>query len=264
MSAPGGYHALRIERHDAVLSVVLVRPEKHDAFDEVVITELTRAFGEAARDAFARVVVLRSTGRSFSAGGDLEWMRRMAEASEADNVADAERMEDMFRAVATCPKPVVARVQGAALGGGAGLVAASDVVVAAESAVFGFTEVRLGLLPAVIAPYVLRKIPAGRAQPLFLTGERFSAARARELGLVDRVTADDDLDAALDGVVAELLAGGPAAQAASKRLVAEIEGRSLDDARGLTTRAIASARASSEGREGIDAFLAKRKPSWSD
>lgn len=258
----GAPQSIRLEREGTSLAVTLARPQVHDAFDDVMIAELTEAFREAASDAQARVVVLRSTGKSFCAGADLDWMRRLGAASREDNVADAGKLEDMFRAIATCPKPVVARVHGAAFGGGAGLVAACDLAIASTEAKLGFTEVRLGILPAVISPYVVRKTGPGVAQALFLTGEILSAQRAQEVGLLHRVVPAIDLDSAMDAAVFNLLAGGSDAHAGVKRLVAAIEGRSLDEARAITTQAIADARASAEGQEGLAAFLEKRKPKW--
>jgi methylglutaconyl-CoA hydratase len=260
MGAPS---AVRIEREGAVLAIVLARPQIHDAFDDAMIAELTRAFREAAADAAARVVVLRSTGKSFCAGADLEWMKRLGAATREQNVRDAGLLEDMFRAIATCPKPVVARLHGAAFGGGAGLVAACDLAIASTEAKLGFTEVRLGILPAVISPYVVRKTGPGVAQALFLTGEIVSAQRAQEIGLVHRVVPPIDLDSAVDAAVFNLLAGGSRAHAAVKALVAGIEGRTLDEARAITTAAIADARSGDEGQEGLAAFLEKRKPRWS-
>lgn len=255
---------LRIEREGPVLAVTLARPQVHDAFDQTMIAELRTAFSDAASDDAARVVLLRSTGKSFCAGADLEWMKRLGGASHDENVRDARVLDDVFRAIVTCPKPVIARVQGAALGGGAGLVAACDVAIASTEAKLGFTEVRLGILPAIISPYVLRKMAPGVAQALFLTGEIIAAQRAMELGLVHRVVPAIDLDGAVDACVSNLLAGSSTAHAAIKRLVAGVVGASLDDARALTTEAIAQARAGSEGQEGLAAFLEKRKPRWAE
>lgn len=253
---------LTTERRGPVLHIVLNRPEVHDAFDERMIAELTDVFGDAADDGEVRVVVLRSTGKHFSAGADLEWMKRVGEYDRDDNLDDAGRLEDMLRAIACCPKPVVARVQGAALGGGAGLACAADFAVASEGAFFGFSEVRLGIAPAVISPYVLRKVPAGRAQALFLAGSRFDARRAQQLGLVWNVVPADELDEAVDELVGELLAGSPAAQAAIKSMVEAVEGRGFEAARDVTVTTIADLRASDEGKEGLEAFLDKRTPSW--
>ncbi len=254
---------LKLQRSDAVLSVVLDRPQVHDAFDEVMIAEMTRVFGAVAHDTTVRVVVIRSTGKHFSAGADLNWMQRMADCSESESADDARRMESMFRAIATCPRPVVARVQGAALGGGAGFVAAADIAIASTAATFGFTEARLGILPAVISPYVLRNVREGQAQALFLTGARFDARRAHELGLVQQVVEPAQLEAAVDRVIDDLLACSPDAQARVKRLVGDVAHLGLEAAADHTVKAIVEARASDDGRSGMSAFLAKHRPPWS-
>lgn len=261
---------LTVTRAGPVATVTLTRPEVHNAFNEQVIKALHAAFSELGVDAAVRVIVLAGEGPSFSAGADLDWMRRMAEASEEQNRADGAKLAAMLRAIAECPKPVVARVHGAALGGGAGLVAAADIAIAGESAVFGFTEVRLGLVPATIAPHVIEKIGAGRALPLFLLGERFDADYAEEIGLVLRKVNDRDLDGAIDEVGAALLSGSPAAQASVKQLVRTVgasrgQGWGLDppeDVDAYTSKLIAAIRASEEGREGVTAFLEKRTPGW--
>ena len=256
------FQAIRIEREGAIACVTLSRPEIHDAFDERTVEEVAAAFRAIASDDSVRAVLVRSKGKSFCAGADITWMSRMARQSERENLQDAGLLEDMFAAIATCPKPVVARVQGAALGGGAGLVAACDIAIASNEAKLAFTEVRLGILPAVIAPYVLRKVAAGPARALVLTGEIISAPRAAELGFFHRVVPPIDLDGAVDVALSALLLGSPVAQAAIKRLASDIHGLSLEDARPLTTEAIAAARASEDGREGMSAFLEKRKPRW--
>lgn len=258
----GDYRSLRLERDGAVCSVVLCRPELHEAFDETMVAELTEVFRGFAFDENVRVIVLRSTGKSFSAGADLNWMRRMGEQSREQNEADAYKLADMFEQIADAPQPVVARVQGAALGGGAGLVAACDIAIASDLASFGFTEVRLGILPAVIAPHVLRKLSPGTAQALFLTGERFGAEEAHRIGLVHRVTEPDTLDEGLAALVRELLCCSPEAQAAVKRLNADIAHLTPGECRDQAAEAIARARASRDGREGLTAFLTKRKPLW--
>ena len=253
---------LRLEKDGPVASVALSRPEVHEAFDDRMVEELREVFEDLAEDDAVRVVVLRSEGRSFCAGADLNWMKRMGEQSREENERDSAKLAATFEAIARCPKPVVARVQGAALGGGAGLACAVDIAVASDQAVLGFTEVRLGILPAVIAPFVLGKLTPGVAQALFLTGERFDAAEAHRLGLVHRVVPADRLDEALDEVVHALLCGSSEAQRAVKSLVADIAGHSPEQAREATSKAIALARASRDGREGLTAFLTKRKPAW--
>jgi methylglutaconyl-CoA hydratase len=244
--------ALRLERDGPVLRVTLARPERRNAFDAALIAELAQAFSDVGD---ARAVVLAGEGESFCAGADVEWMRSSVELSYEDNVKDARRLRQMLEAVDTCPAPVVARAHGHALGGGCGLVACADVAVSAEDTVFAFSEVKLGLIPAVISPFALAKIGPGAARRYFLTGERFDAATALRIGLVHELASD--LDAATDRIVGELLTAGPEATRAAKRLV-------LERPDGLTTeRRIAERRTSDEGQEGLRAFLEKRKPTWS-
>jgi methylglutaconyl-CoA hydratase len=252
---------VELNRQGAVATVLIRRPQVHNAFNERTIGELQDAFRVAGDDVGTRLIILAGEGTSFSAGADLDWMRRAAELSEEENQRDAEALARMLRAVADCPCPVVARVQGSAFGGGAGLVAAADIAIAGESARFGFTETRLGLVPATIAPYVVEKIGAGWALRLFLTGERFGADRASAIGLVYRVVTDAALDAAVDEVVTALLAGGPEALRTCKQLIRQITAGSagIDE---YTSALIARVRSSEEGREGIRAFLEKRKPRW--
>ena len=256
------YTSLRTERRGAVQHVILSRPEIHDAFDHNSVRDLADAFEAAAGDAAVRVVLLRSTGKHFSAGADVNWLRQVADYSDEENLADAVRLHDMLAAIATCPKPVVARIQGAALGGGGGLATAADIAIAADRALFGFTEVHLGIAPATISPFVLRKLHPGHALALFLTGERFGPREAKEYGLVQQVVAEDQLDEAVQSTIDALITGSPVGQATIKRLVDEIRGRDLADARQFTTRAIADLRASDEGKEGLTAFLEKRNPCW--
>jgi methylglutaconyl-CoA hydratase len=243
--------ALRIEREGPVLRVTMAKPERRNAFDAALIAELTEAFADVGD---ARAVVLAGEGPSFCAGADVEWQRASIDLDYEENVEDAMRLYRMLETIDGCPAPVVARVQGYALGGGSGLVACADVVLAAEDAVFGFSEVRLGIIPAVISPFVLRRIGPGAARRLFLTGERFDAAVALRVGLVHEVAAD--LDAAVERVVADLLAGGPEAVRAAKRLA-------LERPEGIETAQIAAERRTSEeGQDGLRAFLEKREPGW--
>ncbi len=244
--------SLRSVRDGAVQRITLARPERRNAFDAALIDELTGAF-TAVGD--ARVVLLSGEGASFSAGADVEWMRASVELTREGNVADALRLRRLLEAVDGCPAPVVARVQGHALGGGCGLVACSDIAIAAPDAVFAFSEVRLGIIPAVISPFALAKIGPSAARRYFLTGERFDAATALRIGLVHEVAADPD--GAIDRVVESLLAAGPEAVRAAKLLVLE-----RPDG-GETARRIAERRASAEGQEGLLAFLERRPPSWS-
>jgi methylglutaconyl-CoA hydratase len=246
-----------------VAHVRLARPEKRNAFDDHVAARLEATFEALGDRDDLRAVVLGGQGPVFCAGGDLDWMRRVADYTPEQNLADASAFQRAFEAVDRCPHPVVARVQGAALGGGAGLVATCDVVVAAADARFGFPEVRLGLVPGVVGPYVLDKIGASAARRLFLTGEVFDAEEARRIGLVHEVVAADDLDAAVDRVLAALRAVSPDGARRAKALVRDLAGAPDRDARGATARqAIADARASEDGREGTRAFLERRAPRW--
>jgi len=244
-------------------TVTLARPERHNAFDEAVIAELTAAFEKVAADAAVRLVVLAAQGASFSAGADLGWMQRVAQYSDADNRRDALGLAHMLRAIDGCPKPVVALVQGAAYGGGVGLVAACDIAIAVDTATFALTEVRLGLIPAVISPYVVAAIGLRACRRYFLTGERLPAAEALRLGLVHEVVPPAGLADAAERVLAALAAGGPQAQAAAKQLLRGVAHRVPDQELDLWTAArIAATRAAPEGREGVAAFLEKRAPSW--
>jgi methylglutaconyl-CoA hydratase len=256
------YQTLEVARDGAVLHVRLDRPELRNAFNGALVEDLHAAFGAASTDASARVVVLSGNGKSFCAGADLGWMTEQAALSEADNRAGAERMARMFLAVARCSKPVVARVHGHALGGGTGLAAAADVAIAADDAVFGLTEVKLGIVPAVISPFVLQKVGAGRARALFLTGERFDGREAERIGLVHRAVPLPQLDAVVSGTVEQLLGSGPAAVASCKQLIASVAGMAFEDAVPLTSAWIARLRATPEAREGMQAFLDKRPPIW--
>jgi methylglutaconyl-CoA hydratase len=254
----------RVDRRTSgVVWLTLDRPQIHNAFDDRMIVEVTAAFGALAHDEQVRAVVLTGAGSSFSAGADLNWMRRTTTYGEAENLRDANALAMLMKTLNELPQPTVARVNGAALGGGAGLVACCDVAVACESAVFGTTEVRLGIIPAVIGPYVIAAIGARQARRLMLTGERISAAHAARIGLVHEVVADDQLDAAVEKIVSDLLKGGPRAIAAAKRLVQDLADRPIE--RNLiddTARRIAMLRASPEAREGLSAFLEKRRPGW--
>ena len=252
---------IRIERREAVATVTLARPDVRNAFNEVLIEDLRLAFSSLPAD--VRAVVLTGEGPIFCAGADVQWMKRSKDKSESENADDARAMAMMFRAIDECPKPVIARVRGAALGGGSGLVACCDIVVAAEGTSFGFTEVRLGIVPANISTFVLPKIGARAARRYFLTGERFDAAKALAIGLVHEVVPDGALDATVDGIVGEILKCGPNAVATAKEIVREGLTRPRDEAIEYTIRTIARVRVSPEGQEGLAAFLDKRKPQWS-
>jgi methylglutaconyl-CoA hydratase len=260
------YPHLITKRDGAVEYLTLNRPDVRNAFNEHVIAELTE-WAAAARESAARgdlrVVVLAGAGKTFCAGADVAWMSKTVSYTEEENLRDAMAMSRMFAALDGLPVPLVGRIHGAALGGGAGLAAVCDIVVAEEETLFGFTEVKLGILPAVISPFALSKIGRSAARELFLTGARFSVARAREIGLVHEVVPASQLDAAVGKYVQELLAGGPEAIAAAKALIARVWGQPLDEAMPMTAAAIAARRVSKEGQEGLRAFSDKRTPSWS-
>jgi methylglutaconyl-CoA hydratase len=258
----GGYERLRLSLDGPVARITLARPEVRNAFDDALIGELTRAFGVCGAEPAARVVVLSGEGPSFCAGADVNWMRKAGGYGREENERDAERMARMLRAIDACPRPVVALAHGAAIGGGVGLVAAADIAIAAEGTVFSLAEVKLGILPAVISPYVLRAIGARNARNLFLTGERFDAREALRVGLVHEVVPADGLAEAGARKVAALLSSGPEAVGAAKRLIEQVAGCSPDEAMPLTVRTISERRASAEAREGLSAFLEKRRPAW--
>ena len=257
-----GFRYLDVRRENSVEYITLNRPAVRNAFNDGVITELTWWADNVAASRDVRAAVLSGAGPAFCAGADLEWMRQMAGYSRQQNLDDASDMARMFYSLDRLPVPLVGRVHGAALGGGVGLAAICDIVVAAEDAVFGLTEVRLGLIPAVIAPYVINKIGRGAARELFLTGERFTASKAAELGLVHSVVPTLELDARVATYLQLLVAGAPGAISAAKQLIAECGRRGPDDAGTLCAEAIAERRASAEGQEGIKAFLEKRAPRW--
>ena len=254
--------SLLIESDGPVVRVTLNRPEVRNAFNEELIAELTTWAESISVDGPARVAVLSGAGPMFCAGADLTWMSKMVAYTREENVRDARGMARMFEVLDRLPIPLIGRIHGAALGGGAGLAAVCDIVVAAEDAALAFTEVKLGILPAVIAPFVLAKIGRSAARELFLTGARFSAARAREIGLVHAVAPADELDRIVAKYVNDLLTSAPGAIAAAKALIAEVASRTPASAAEYTIDAIATRRVSPEGQDGMSAFLAKRPPSW--
>jgi len=258
---------LLIERHDKVLRVTLNRPEIGNAFNGELITELTALFGGGddagvRADASVHVIVLAAAGKHFCAGADLAWMKQTASFGKVENAADARRLAGLFEAVDSCPKPVVGRIHGAARGGGVGVVAAMDIPVASESASFALTEVRLGLAPAVISPFVVRKIGVPRARELFLTGEPFGAKEALAWGLVNHLVPDAELDAKVDERVKLVLLGGPKALSACKDLARTVTRMGDDEVIVKTANLIAELRASPEAQEGMRAFLMKDTPQW--
>jgi methylglutaconyl-CoA hydratase len=259
------YTHLTSTRDGSVERLTLNRPDVRNAFNEHVIAELTE-WAARTREAAARhdirAVVIAGAGKTFCAGADVNWMSKTVHYTEEENLRDAMAMSRMFAAINELPVAVIGRVQGAALGGGAGLAAVCDIVVAEEAALFGFTETKLGLLPAVISPFALAKIGQAAARELFLTGARFPASRAKEIGLVHDVVPVVELDSAVDRHVQELLGAGPEAVAAAKALIPHVWGRPIVEAMPITAAAIAARRVSPEGQEGLQAFLEKRKPSW--
>ena len=252
---------IEITNHGPVLRVTLNRPEVRNAFNEELIAEL-RAWAESVTPATARVAILSGAGKAFCAGADLHWMARMIDYGREENVRDARGLAELFNALDRLPIPLIGRVHGAALGGGVGLAAVCDIVVAAEDAVFGFTEAKLGIVPAVISPFCVRKIGVSAARELFLTAARFSAARAQGLGLVHAVAPEAGMDAVVDGYVGELLTSAPGAITGAKRLIAAVAGKPPVEVADQTAEVIARHRVSAEGQDGMRAFLEKRKPGW--
>jgi methylglutaconyl-CoA hydratase len=240
--------------------ITLARPEVRNAFDAELIAQLGAILGRI--DPTSRAVVLRSEGDAFCAGADLNWMRGMADFTLAENMADSRALAQLFRALDELPMPLLARVQGAAIGGGCGLVAVADIAVASTEAVFAFTEVRLGILPAVVSPYVVRKIGFAHATALFTTGIRFDPRRAYEVGLVEAVEEPEKLDGKIDFYLDAIIAGGPHAVNAAKRLVRDVADRPVAEVREMTVERIAGIRVSDEGQEGMRSFLERRKPKW--
>lgn len=254
---------LKIERRGPVAWIWMDRPQVHNAFDETLIAELTITFHRLDADADVRVIVLAGKGNSFSAGADLNWMKRQGSAPLEANLADARRLAALFRTISTCSTPTLARVHGAALGGGMGLASACDICVASTKAQFATSEVRLGIIPAAIGPYVVRAIGERLAYRYFQTAERIAGERAKEIGLAHEVAEPEALDAKLQEVVDALLAGGPLAQAAATDLIRAVAHWPVDDAVVEdTARRIAELRATPEAKEGLGAFLEKRPAAW--
>jgi methylglutaconyl-CoA hydratase len=253
------YKTLLVDEADGVLTVTLNRPDVHNAFNDELISEAIDLFS-GINESHARAVVLRGTGPNFCAGADLNWMSRMVSYTREENVRDSSKLAKMYALINECPLPVVGRIQGAAIGGGVGLVAVCDIAIAARDAKFGLSEVKLGILPAVISPYVIAKIGETHARALFLTGERFDADRAQRIGLVHRIV--DDVDAAVAETIAALKSSGPEAVRECKKLIAHVASHPLVDAIPYTIDAIASRRVSEEGQGGMNAFLKKEKAPW--
>ncbi|HEX8407977.1 MAG TPA: enoyl-CoA hydratase/isomerase family protein [Thermoanaerobaculia bacterium] len=256
------YKTLLVEHADGVLTVTLNRPEVHNAFNENLIAEAIDLFSSIDSDA-TRVLVLKGTGKNFCAGADLNWMSRMVSFTHDENVRDSSKLAKMYALMNDCPVPIVGRIQGAAIGGGVGLVAVCDIAITAGTTQFGLSEVKLGILPAVISPYVIGKIGSSHARALFLTGERFNAERALRIGLVHRVVeTESELDAAVYETVTQLKTSGPEAVRECKKLIAHVASHDLADAIPYTIEAIAERRISEEGQQGMQAFLNKGLASW--
>jgi methylglutaconyl-CoA hydratase len=253
---------VRLLRDGVVARVLLNRPDVRNAFNDEMLEDLLEVFGLIGDDAGLRVAVVTGAGKSFCAGGDLHWMKRVVAYTYEENYQDSLRLAQMLRWVYECPKPVIARVNGPAIGGGTGVVAVCDIAIASNDAVFAFSETKLGLTPAAISPYLLKRMGEKNLREYFLTGERFAADRAAEMGLVNAVVPPDELDAAVDAKIAMILSGGPEALAVSKELIRDIGERSIEENGPYTADVIARLRMSEEGQEGMNAFLTKRKPRW--
>lgn len=255
------YETIMVEGEE-IVRITLNRPDIHNPFDENMIAELTAAFKAVGKNQKARALIITGAGKSFCAGADLNWMKRMGQFSFEENVQDATGLSRMFQALEDVEIPVIAKVNGAALGGGAGLACACDFVIASSGAKIGFSEVKLGLLPGVISPYVIDRVGAKRATQLFITGERFDAEMARRLGLFDDVVSPDDLETVVDSFIAQIMTGGPHAVRECKRLARTGAHMERGEFKKYCIKAIARIRASPEGKEGVSAFLEKREPGW--
>ncbi|MGB9721828.1 MAG: enoyl-CoA hydratase/isomerase family protein [bacterium] len=256
------FETLIYKREEDVGRVILNRPEVHNAFNDKMIEELSLVFDEIEKNEALRVVLLSGEGKSFCAGADLNWMRRVKDYSYEENLKESLALADMLYKIYSCSKPTIARVQGYAIGGGTGLVAVCDIAVASMDAKFSFSEVKLGLIPACISPYVVKKCGEGRCREFFLTGERMSAEKALNAGLVNIMVPPDALDKAVEGLVNQLLSSGPEAIKKCKELLRNVSGMSVDEFKRYTAEVIAQMRISDEAQEGMSAFLEKRKPKW--
>jgi len=261
------YETIEVKREGVLTRIIMNRPEVHNAFNEFLLADLTEAFKGVAQDAKSddppRAVVFTGNGKSFSAGADLNWMGKMKDFTFEENMTDSLVVADLMALIYTCPIPTIARVNGSAIGGGVGLLSACDIVVASDRAVFSLSEVKLGLVPACIAPYVIGRIGQRAAREFFLTGERFPAEKALDIGLVNRAVPHDQLDEAVADLIKRLVSSGPNALKMAKELIRKVPGMSMDEYKEYTARMIAELRISDEGQEGIQAFFEKRKPIWS-
>ena len=256
------YETISIMKDDHVFRITLNRPEVRNAFNDIMIIELTDAFEQIRKLKGIRVVVLGGAGKAFCAGADIHWMQKMIAFTFEDNLRDAIKLANLLEAMYNCTRPIVAKVQGAAIGGGTGLVAVADIAIASPDTTFSFSEVKIGLVPACISPYVIKKVGEAHSTEFFITGERLSAQRMYEAGLVSRIVPSDQLDSEVEKVVAALLRSGPRAVQMCKELVRKVPGMGVSDMKSYTARAIADMRVSDEGQEGMQAFFEKRKPRW--
>lgn len=256
------YQTLTFDRADGVARITFSRPEIHNAFNAQMIEELYELFDRLNRDRSVRVVILTGEGKSFCAGADLNWMRAVKDYSYEKNFSESLKLAEVFHLIYSCPRPVIGRINGAAIGGGTGFVAVCDIAIASTSAVFSFSEVKIGVVPACISPYVIKRVGEGRAREFFLTGERLSAEQALQSGLINRAVLPENLDAEVDTMMRQLLSSGPDALKCCKELLETVSNQNLQDAKIHTAKVIANLRKSDEGQEGMDAFLNKRKPKW--
>lgn len=260
--ADSNFKSIIFEIEDGVAYVTFNRPDVHNAFNDIMIRELTEVFGEIEGHSDVRVVVVTGKGKSFCAGADLNWMRRVKDYSYEENLRESLELSEMLYRMYASSKPTIAKVNGAAIGGGTGLVAVCDIAVASSSAKFSFSEVKIGLIPACISPYVLKKCGEGKCREFFLTGERMTAERALGAGLVNKVVEEKDLDKTVEEFIAQLVSSGPEAISRCKELLRVVPNMSYDEAKKYTAEVIARIRISEEGQEGMNAFLEKRHPRW--
>ncbi len=256
------FTTLKFEKKDNIANIIFNRPEIHNAFNSTVINEMSEVFKQIATDDALRAVVITGSGKSFCAGADLNWMKAVKEQGYERNLNESNSLADLFYQIYTCKIPVIGKINGAAIGGGTGFVALCDIAISAKSAVFSFSEVKIGLVPACIGPYVIKKMGEGKARELFITGERMTAERAMQVGLVNKIVDDDKLDNAVNELLESIKSSGPNAIAMAKKLINEVPGMSPEEFRPYTAEMIARLRVSEEGQEGMDAFLNKRKPKW--
>ena len=256
------YTTIKYEKKNQVGYATFSRPEIHNAFNSTLIREMLHLFSEIEKDADLRLVVLTGEGKSFCAGADLNWMRSVINQTFEENLAESHELAELLHKVYSCKKPVIGRINGAAIGGGTGFVAVCDIAIASKLAKFSFSEVKIGIVPACIGPYVVKKMGEGKARELFITGERMNADRAFEVGLVNKVVEHDQLDAEVEKLISLVLSSGPEAVGVAKKLVSEVPGMPPDEYKPYTAEMIARLRLSDEGQEGMDAFLNKRPPKW--